>query len=100
MTQSPPAVPERSPTVLVVLVARDAAAWLRETVAALAAQTYPRMAVLGVDDGSTDDTRLILEQALGERRVLASPRSRGLAEAFRAAMEQPAALEADLVLLL
>ena len=100
MTQSPPAPPERTPTVLVVLVARDAAAWLRETVAALAAQTYPRMAVLGVDDGSTDDTRLILEQALGERRVLASPRSHGLAGAFRAAMEQPAASEADLVLLL
>ena len=66
---------------LVVLVVRDAAAWLRETVAALAAQTYPRMAVLGVDDASTDDSRPILEQALGERRVIALPRSRGLARA-------------------
>ena len=56
MTQSPVATPERTPTVLVVLVVRDAAAWLRETVAALAAQTYPRLAVLGVDDGSTDDS--------------------------------------------
>jgi GT2 family glycosyltransferase len=100
MTQSPPAAPERTPTVLVVLVARDAAAWLRETVAALAAQSYPRMAVLGVDDGSADDTRTILEQALGERRVLALPRSHGLAGAFRVAMEQPAASEADLTLLL
>jgi GT2 family glycosyltransferase len=100
MTQSPPAAPERTPTVLVVLVARDAAAWLRETVAALAAQTYPRMAVLGVDDGSADNSRTILEQALGERRVLALPRSHGLAGAFRVAMEQPAASEADLTLLL
>jgi GT2 family glycosyltransferase len=100
MTQSPPAPPERTPTVLVVLVACDAAGWLRETVAALAAQTYPRMAVLGVDDGSSDDTGQILEQALGERRVLALPRFHGLAGAFRVAMEQPAASEADLVLLL
>jgi hypothetical protein len=53
MTHPHTAAPERTPTVLVVLVARDAAAWLRETVAALAAQSYPRMAVLGVDDGST-----------------------------------------------
>lgn len=100
MTQSPPVVSERAPTVLVVLVVRDAAAWLRETVAALAAQTYPRTAVLGVDDASTDDSRAILEQALGERRVMALAQPRGLAGAFRAAMEQPAASEAELVLLL
>jgi GT2 family glycosyltransferase len=100
MTRSPTATPERTPTVLVVLVARDAASWLRETVAALAAQTYPRMAVLGVDDGSDDGSRAILEQALGERRVLALPTPHGIADAFRAAMDQPAASEADLVLLL
>ncbi len=100
MTQSPPAAPERAPTVLVVLVVRDAALWLRETVAALAAQTYPRTAVLGVDDASSDDSRAILEQALGERRVIALPTSRGPAGAFRVAMEQPAASEAELVLLL
>ena len=100
MTQSPPVAPERAPTVLVVLVVRDAAAWLRETVAALAAQTYPRTAVLGVDDASSDDSRAILEQALGERRVIALPTPRGRAGAFRAAMEQPAASEAELVLLL
>ena len=100
MTESPPAAHERTPTVLVILVVRDAAAWLRETLAALAAQTYPRMAVLGVDDGSGDDSRQILEQALGERRVIALPRPGGLANAIRVAMDQPAASEADLVLML
>jgi GT2 family glycosyltransferase len=100
MTQSRVVAPERTPTVLVVLVVRDASGWLRETVAALAAQTYPRMAVLGVDDGSSDDSRAILEQALGERRVIGLTRSRGVADAFREAMELPAASEADLVLLL
>jgi glycosyltransferase involved in cell wall biosynthesis len=100
MTRSPAAAPERTPTVLVVLVARDAAGWLRGTVAALAAQDYPRLAVLGVDDGSGDETRDILEQALGERRVIALDAPLGRAAAFRAAMDQPAASEADFVLLL
>lgn len=100
MTQSPAAPPERTPTVLVILVVRDAAEWLRETVAALAAQTYPRLAVLGVDDASGDDSLEILEQALGERRVIALSDRQGLAGAFRVAMEQPAASEAELVLLL
>jgi GT2 family glycosyltransferase len=100
MTQSPAVTPGRTPTVLVVLVARDAAPWLRETIAALAAQTYPRMAVLAVDDASSDETREILERALGERRVIALSSPLGLAGAFHAAMDQPAASEADLVLLL
>jgi len=100
MTQSPAVTPERTPTVLVVLVARDAAPWLRETIAALAAQTYPRMAVLAVDDASSDETCEILERALGDRRVIALPTALGLAGAFHAAMDQPAASEADLVLLL
>jgi len=100
MTDSPAVTPERTPTVLVVLVARDAASWLRETIAALAAQTYPRMAVLAVDDASSDDTREILERALGDRRVIALSTPLGLAGAFHAAMDQPAASEADLVLLL
>ena len=100
MTRSPAAAPERTPTVLVVLVARDASEWLRGTVAALAAQTYPRMAVLGVDDASSDDTKRILEHALGERRVITFASPQGRADALRAAMDQPAASEADFVLLL
>ncbi|CAN5774384.1 hypothetical protein BH18ACT17_BH18ACT17_00980 [soil metagenome] len=100
MTLPEAETPRRTPTVLVVLVVRDAAPWLRETVAALAAQSYRRLAVLGVDDASSDDSREILEQALGERRVIAIASPEGVARAFRAAMEQPAAAEADLVLLL
>ena len=100
MTRSSAAPPERTPTVLVVLVARDASDWLRGTLAALAAQTYPRMAVLGVDDASIDDSKQILQQALGERRVITFPSRHGRAAAFRAAVEQPAATEADFILLL
>ena len=77
MTGSPTAPPPPSarPTVLVVLVVRDAAAWLRETVAALAAQTYPRMAVLAVDNAFDRRLTELLEQALGGRRVIALPRT-------------------------
>ena len=55
---------------------------------------------MGVDDGSADDSREILEQALGERRVIGLAGPHGIAGAFRIAMEQPAASEADLVLVL
>ena len=69
MTGSPTATaaPERLPSVLAVLVVRDAAAWLRETLASLAAQSYPRLAVLAVDNASGDGSRELLEQALGDR---------------------------------
>jgi GT2 family glycosyltransferase len=102
MTTSPtaPAAPERVPSVLAVLVVRNAAAWLRETLGALAAQTYPRLAVLAVDNDSTDGSRDILEQALGERRVIALPEPAGLAGSVKAALELPVASEADFVLLI
>ncbi len=100
MTGSPAAVaaPERSPSVLAVLIVRDAAGWLRETLAALSAQTYPRLAVLAVDNASTDGSTDLLRDALGERRVISLPRRRGLADAVRAALELPVASEADFVL--
>ncbi|HEY6567063.1 MAG TPA: glycosyltransferase family 2 protein [Actinomycetota bacterium] len=102
MTGSPTATaaPERAPSVLVILVVRDAADWLRETLAALAAQTYPRLAVLAVDNASTDGSADLLRDALGERRVIVLPKPHGLAGSVRAALELPVASEADFVLLL
>jgi GT2 family glycosyltransferase len=97
---TPTAAPERLPSVLAVLVARDAAEWLRETLGALAAQNYPRLAVLAVDNASTDGSKDILEQALGDRRVISMTRAVGLAGSLGAALELPAASEADFILLL
>lgn len=90
----------RAPSVLVVLVVRDAGDWLRECLRSLAAQTYPRLAVIAVDDASTDGSREMLEQALGAGRVLTLVEPRGFAGSVRAALEVPAAREADYLLVL
>ncbi|HXF36237.1 MAG TPA: glycosyltransferase family 2 protein, partial [Actinomycetota bacterium] len=89
------------PSVLVVLVVKDGAPWLRECLRALAAQTYPRVGVLAVDNASRDGSREVLEQALGPGRVLALERNAGVAGAVREALARiPAAREADYLLVL
>jgi GT2 family glycosyltransferase len=92
--------PERVPSVLVVLAVRDAAEWLRECLQALAAQTYPRVGVLAVDDASADGSNELLVQALGEGRVLRHEIRLGLSRCFDEAVAHPVAAEADFVLLL
>ena len=87
------------PSVLVVLVTRDAVAWLRGCLESLAAQTHPRLGVVAVDNGSTDGTLELLRQALGEARVVALGDNRGIAGALTAATELPAAQAADYLLL-
>jgi GT2 family glycosyltransferase len=89
----------RSPSVLVVLVTYDAAAWLRGCLESLAAQTHPRIGVVAVDNGSSDGTLDLLHQALGEGRVAALGDNRGLAGALAAATELAPAKAADYLLL-
>lgn len=89
------------PSVLVLLVVKDGAPWLRECLQALAAQTYPRLGVLALDNGSRDGSADLLEHALGPGRVLALGGDAGVAGSVRAALERvPAAREADFLLLL
>ncbi|HKE54968.1 MAG TPA: glycosyltransferase family 2 protein [Actinomycetota bacterium] len=89
----------RSRSVLVVLVTRNAAGWLRSCLESLAAQTHPRLGVVAVDNGSSDGTLELLHQALGEGRVAALGENRGLAGALAAATELPPAQAADYLLL-
>jgi len=90
----------RVPSVLVILVASDAAGWLRECLQSLAQQTHPRVGVVVVDNASTDATRQHLTQALGDQRVLRLEENRGFAGAVGAALQLPAAQAADYVLVL
>ena len=90
---------ERAPSVLVVLIVRDAAGWLRESLSALAAQTYPRLAVMAVDNASRDGSDDLLAQALGEGRVVTLTKDAGMAGALEAALALPVASDADYVLI-
>ncbi|HWC32988.1 MAG TPA: glycosyltransferase family 2 protein, partial [Actinomycetota bacterium] len=89
-----------TPSVLAVIVVRDAAPWVRRSLAALARQTHPRLGVLAVDNASTDGSADVLERLLGRRRVIRSERNLGFPGGVRRALSVPAAREADFVLLL
>ncbi len=89
----------RSPSVLVVLVTRDAVGWLRGCLESLAAQTHARLGVVAVDNGSTDGTLELVRQALGDARVVALGENRGVAGALTVATELPPAQAADYLLL-
>jgi GT2 family glycosyltransferase len=86
--------------VAIVLVVRDASRWLRECVEALSAQTHQLLGIVAVDNASTDGSRELLQQALGNERVVALRRNEGLPGAVRAALELPVVREADYLLLL
>ncbi|MGE5227153.1 MAG: glycosyltransferase family 2 protein [Planctomycetaceae bacterium] len=88
------------PSVLAVLLVRDAAEWLRESLQSLGAQTYGRIAVLAIDDGSTDGSHDLLVHALGEGRVVRHDRPHGIARSFDEVTALPVAKEADFLLLL
>jgi glycosyltransferase involved in cell wall biosynthesis len=81
----------KSPLVSVIIPAFNAEQFLKATLASVQAQTYRNIEIILIDDGSTDSTGLILEEAAQEDprvRVLhqanlgvAAARNRGLTEA-------------------
>src|SRR5262245_26066165 len=93
--RSPASDHVRDPSVLAVLITRDAVGWLRGCLQSLGAQAYPRLGVVAVDNGSTDGTLDVLRHALGEGRVIELGENRGIAGALAAATQLPAAQAAD-----
>src|SRR5438034_951522 len=93
-------VADRVPSVLVVLVVRDAAGWLRDCLSGLAAQTHPRLGVVAVDDASRDGSRELLVEALGSQRVLTFDEPHGFGRSVATAAALPVASDADFLLLL
>jgi glycosyltransferase involved in cell wall biosynthesis len=53
--------PLTDPIVSVILPVHNRAGWVARAVESVLAQTYTRLELLAVDDGSTDDTRRVLE---------------------------------------
>jgi GT2 family glycosyltransferase len=85
------------PTVLIVLVAHDGITWLPRVLEALAAQSYPAVEIVAVDNASADGSRELLLERLGEPRVLVSDRDIGFGAAVSMALDARAATEARYV---
>jgi GT2 family glycosyltransferase len=80
-----------APPVVAVVVTRDAGPWLEETLAALAAQDYPSLSVLVLDNGSGEDPTpriaAAMPNAFVRRRPESSPGGSGFAAAANEALE-------------
>lgn len=59
------------------MVAHNGSAYLPRTLAALADQTRPADYAIGVDAGSRDDSKILLQQSLGEASVISHKRGKG-----------------------
>ena len=99
------------PRVVAVLVTHGGAPELPAAVAALAAQTHPRLEPVAVDNASTDGTRVRLAELLGPDRVVVADTDLGFAGGVALGLDAVAARDAregvgpdevdrDLVLLL
>lgn len=69
-----------APLVSVVIPAYRAAATISETLESVFAQDYPKVEIVVVDDGSTDDTRAVLDRFGDRVRTISKPNG-GLASA-------------------
>ncbi|MGH2682829.1 MAG: glycosyltransferase [Actinomycetota bacterium] len=89
-----------TPSVLVILVVKDGAAWLARSLASLARQTHPRLGVVAVDNASTDGSADMLVSALTADRVIRLERNEGFPAALARGLDAPVARKADYVLFL
>jgi glycosyltransferase involved in cell wall biosynthesis len=80
---------KKAPRVSILLPCRDAEPYLPDTIASIQAQSYRDFEIIAVDDGSTDNTRALLDAwaAEDERiRVLSQP-AEGIVAALQRAVE-------------
>ncbi|MBL9150036.1 MAG: glycosyltransferase family 2 protein [Phycisphaerae bacterium] len=89
-TTSPPKSAElETPRVSVVMPFRNAGKFLAEALASLTAQTYPRLEILAIDDGSDDDGPAIVSAAAARdpRIVLVREGRRGFVPSLNRGIE-------------
>lgn len=71
-------VPAWTPLVSILVPCFNGAAWLREALDSILAQTYPHTEVLLLDDASTDDTPRIAAEYAGRLRLVRQPTNMGI----------------------
>lgn len=76
------------PSVSVIIPTYNRAAFLEDAVKSVLRQTYPKVELIVIDDGSTDQTKTLVEKYAGkltyvyqENKGVAAARNRGIAEA-------------------
>ena len=75
------AVPDNEPLVSVIIPALDAERWIEDALSSVLAQTWARLEVIVVDDGSGDGTRDRITAASDNRVTLVTQEHRGAAAA-------------------
>ncbi|HWF51699.1 MAG TPA: glycosyltransferase family 2 protein [Solirubrobacteraceae bacterium] len=85
------------PSVVAVVLSYDGRALLETILPSLAAQTYPNLRTLVIDNGSSDDSLVYLAREWPDVEVLALPKNIGVAAALNRGM---AAARGDLIALL
>lgn len=94
-----PGVSSSTPRVLAVVVASSGAEAITAALRTLAAQRYPRLTVIGVDNASSDDTGTILGRRLGSDHVITMDTDVGFGRAVAAALRSDIGADIDYVLL-
>ncbi len=92
-------VSSSTPRVLAVVVASSGSESLTAVLRTLEAQRYPKLTVMGVDNGATDDAGTILSRRLGPDRVIGMQTNVGFGRAVAAALRSDIGADIDYVLL-
>ncbi len=81
-----PLLPRRQHWVTAVVVGHDGEVWLPAVLTTLAQQDRPADDAVGVDTGSTDGTRALLRESLGDERVVDVAPGAGFGQAVAAGL--------------
>jgi len=88
------------PRVAAVLVVHDGVEWLGSVLATLAAQRYPELDLVAVDNASTDGSAEVLARRIPADKLLTQPHNTGFGAAVEAVLNHPSVADAELLLLL